>query len=227
MAATPAPAAVTAVKPEPTAKEKKEKKLLITGAAAVMVLFVGGLVSWRFTAAPKVDQKLVSSYLAKTGQVQGVQTQAANAPGTANKDADLPYEQTKWEQFNDPILGVALTFPANLITKTATETSITFLRKEGYIFKVQRVKTSQTVDEYWEQIKNLGFKYTSSPAKWKNKDALLLTMEDTSDYPGNRYLIKNGDSIFEVWYAVPGGKFSNDDIKRSERMLDSVSFQND
>jgi flagellar biosynthesis chaperone FliJ len=224
---TPAPTVAAAVATTPpTPAQEKEKKLLITGAVAIVALFMGGVISWKLTARPKVDQKLVDNYLNHTGQVQGAQTQLANVPGTANKDADVSYEDTKWENFNDPILGVTLTYPANVITKTATETSITFLRKDGYLFKVQKTPTKVKLEDYWQQIKDIGRRYQAAPTKWRGKDALLLTLQETADYPGNRYLVKNTDSVFDIWYAIPGGKFSNDDIKRAERMIDTISFLN-
>ena len=46
-----------------------------------------------------------------------------------------------------------------------------------------------------------------------------------TDYPGNRYLVKEGNFLYDIWYATQGDAFAADDIRRAKYMLDTVSFE--
>ncbi len=229
------PKVVSAPQPEikqGTAEEKKslpKNKMLVTGASAVLALFIiSGVFAKFITTKPKVDQELVAQYLSTAGQVQGAQSGAEASPiPQAEADpsqAEVNFEQSVWENFNDPNFGIALQFPKNAVKAIRTDSNVTFIRKTGYLFKIQRIETSLTLDEYWKQIKATSLNYVVSSEKFKGKPALKLELEDLTDYPGDRYLVKEGNFIYDVWYATPSNNFVADDIKRAEKMLDSLSI---
>lgn len=222
--------------------KKKKKKMLITGAAAVAVLIVlSGAFSLQMKAGSEVDDALVEEYLKQQteGDVAGIATENPTAPGQTaappaqaqsqptkfdQAQADVPFEQTVWDKFKEPIFGIEMEYPINAVNIIKTDSSITFIRKNGYIFKVQRVDTALELEEYWKQIKATSLNYKVSPKDFAKQKALHLELEDITDFPGDRYLVKMGDAIFDVWYATASEKFVQDDMKRVERMLSSVVF---
>lgn len=238
----PQPVQKTVVKPpetRPTAaetpktdqpEEKKvlaQKKVLVTGVSAVLVIFAISGLAGVFFSQPKVDEKLVAEYLPQAGQVQGVQTQQADQSGAAAADpsqADVSFEQSVWDDYKDAAFGIMLQYPKNAVKVIRTDSNVTFIRKTGYLFKVQRIETSFTVDEYWKQIKSTSLNYVATSEKFKGKVALKLELEDMTDYPGDRYLVKEGGFIYDVWYATPSNNFATDDIKLAEKMLASLSI---
>jgi hypothetical protein len=227
-------------------KKKKAKKLLITGAAAaVATIFVSTAASTQVLRPAKVDDQLVQDYLsAQSGQVQGAQTENETTTGLnqspeerqveqlresaeekiSKVQQDISFETTEWETFNDAMFGILLEYPKNAVKIIKTDSSATFIRKTGYIFKIQRIETALELDEYWKQIKATSLEYQVEETSFKNMKALFLQLKDISNYPGNRYLIKSSDFIYDIWYASPSDKFTDDDIKRAKYMLDSVTI---
>jgi hypothetical protein len=223
--------------------KKKKKKMLITGAAAVAVLVVlSGAFSLQMKAGSEVDDALVEEYLKQQteGDVAGIATENPTAAGQAastppvqaqtqptkfdQAQADVPFEQTVWDSFKEPIFGIEMEYPINAVNIIKTDSSITFIRKNGYIFKVQKVETALELEEYWKQIKATSLNYKVTPKDFAKQKSLHLELEDITDFPGDRYLVKMGDAIFDVWYATASEKFVQDDMKRVERMLSSVVF---
>jgi hypothetical protein len=200
--------------------------VLVTGASALFLLFVLSGLAGMFMTEPEVDQELVAQYLPQAGQVQGAQTDNSGAASTEPdpSQADINFEQSVWDDYNDGAFGIMLQYPKNAVKVIRTDSNVTFIRKTGYLFKVQRVETSFTVDEYWKQIKSTSLNYVSTSEKFKGKVAMKLVLEDMTDYPGDRYLIKQGEYIYDVWYATPSQNFSADDIKLAEKMLASLSI---
>jgi len=232
---TPAPAATPeekkpdVVKP-PEQVEKKElpkQKMMITGAVAtVLLLVVGSVAVSGFLKKPAVDPKIVNKYMTEqaAGQVQGATTGDANQQEVDPSQSNVTFEESVWSEFKDVQFGVLLQYPKNAVKAIRTDSNITFIRKTGYLFKIQRIETSLTAEEYWKQIKATSLNYTSTADKFKNKPALKLELEDMTDYPGDRYLVKDGDFIYDIWYATPSNNFSKDDIQRTEKMLASLSL---
>lgn len=230
---TQPPAVPTQPVASPEKKTLSKTKMMITGTtAAVIIIGASGVFANSFLSKPKIDQKIVDSYLQQNGQVQGATTSdqpqsATDASATGEVDpsqADVPFEKSLWSDFKDSSFGVTLQYPKNAVKAIRTDSNITFIRKTGYLFKIQRIETSLTVDEYWKQIKATSLNYTSSPDTFKNKPALKLSLEDMADYPGDRYLVKEGDFIYDIWYATPSNSFTKDDISRVEKMLASLSI---
>lgn len=221
------PAEIDAEKPK-TSIKKKKKKLAITGAAAVtiMVILSAGASS-ALLSNPKVDESLVQEYLGQDGQVQGSTNEDGSPAQSPKKDnqellfSSVPFDQTIWETFSDPIFGVSTEYPVNASEMVKTDSNVTFRRLNGFIFKIQRVDTSLNLDDYWTQIKASNLEHEVDRKTFKGKDALHLTLTEKTDYPGDRYLIKNGEVIFDVWYAKASDKLTQDDVKRAEKMLES------
>lgn len=205
----------------------KDKKLLITGGAVIALLFLGGVASFQFARKPKVNQELIDDYLANNGQIQGVQdTQRKHSSyQDVDKNKIQPFDETRWEDLKITNMGIRIKYPIELVEHVHTQTSITFLRKDSYILKITKHSTDQSLEDFWEEIKDKGLKYTATPQEFHGREALLLTLEETTTYPGNKYLIKGyGEEIYELWFATNDPIYSEDDIKRAQYMLDSFAI---
>ncbi len=210
---------------------KKTKKIVLVSTAVAILTF--GVGTFTLNQKPKVNQKIVDSYLQNNGQVQGATTStdsksvASVAPTMVKKEQKnnlVTYEETKWEVFRDEFLGLQIEYPGNAIDILHTGNTITFLRKGGYIFKAQRLQTEKTLDEYWESIKANGLQYKVEKTKLNIDEALHLVLDETVEFPGNRYLLKKGGFVYDLWYAVPNPAFDDDDMKRVDKMMESLRF---
>lgn len=204
----------------------KEKKLLITGVALLVVLMLGGILSFQLTARAKVNEKLVEEYLQVQGAQSGELTQASKTNNgiTPDKQLELPYEETQWEVVEEPAVGVRVRYPANLTERLHSSNGITFMRKDSYIFKFLGVPSDKTIEEYWEERKESGVKYEANQIDFKNKPTLHLTPLEELEYPIEKYITKHKDMIYEFWFAAPSQKYSEADFKRIEDMKQSVTF---
>jgi hypothetical protein len=220
-------------KEEKSPTPPKKKKLLITGAVAIMILVIGSTIASLQLAKPKVNDNLVKEYLSKNGQVAGATdtsnagtptTQPASTSGSDNSQLDIPLAQTMWTDFKEPMFGINLQYPQNVVKVNRSESNITFIRKDGYIFRIQKIETGLDLAEYWKQIKATNMNYSDTTTKFKGHEAIALTLEEMTKYPGDRYLVKIGNAIFDIWYATPSNTFNADDISRAKRMLDSLTF---
>lgn len=228
---------------EPSKTVNKSRKLFTASIAGIAVLgLISAVLAYSLIKKPKVNQKLVEEYLNKDtqGQVAGTATQNTTALAAAqqaalpaneassknnpNLDADVPFEQTIWETLKEPNFGIQLQYPANTTKLLKTDSNITFLRKDGYIFKVQRIETALSPEEYWKQVKATSLNYNDTKTQFLNREALFLELNDVTDYPGNRFLVKEGNFIFDFWYATENEMFTNDDIRRAKYMLDTVNL---
>jgi hypothetical protein len=207
---------------------KNKKRAMITGVVAVtVIMLLTGTAGFTYFNKPAVDPLLVQEYLTKQGgSVAGAQTVSdPDAVPTPNPGSALiPINQTVWETLTDPIFGIELQYPKNAVVLNRTDSNITFLRDSGYLFKLQQIETSLALEDYWEQIKATTLDYTVEKTSFKKNKALHLTLEGISEFPGNRYLIASGDFIYDVWYASESEKFTEDDIKRVQKMLESLTF---
>jgi len=214
---------------------RSKKKLLLTGGAAVALLIVlSGILSYRMVAKPKVDEKLVAAYLSKgDGSVQGITTdsksqtqQGATSPAEtyAEAQAEVSFNDSIWDTYKDPTIGIMIEYPKNAVNFIKTESSVTFIRKSGYLVKVQRVETALSTEDYWNQIKATNLNYTVEKATLGSYEALRLELQDPTDYPGNRLLVKENEVLYDIWYATPSPKFTEDDIKRVQKMIGTFTI---
>lgn len=233
-------AAEELAKDKKTNPQSKKKRLLVTGAAAVaMLLVLSATLSYQILTTPDVDESLVQEVLEKnSGSIAGVQVQEGEMSDSGSVEdnptallaqsnkaqAKVPFDQTHWEVLRDPDIGVQFSYPANASEITKTDSSVTVLRSNGYIFKVQKIETALPLKEYWEQIKSSSLNYLVEETTFINRTALHLILEDVADFPGNRYLVENDGSIFDFWYASGKGTFDDDDYARVEYMIKTIAL---
>ena len=217
---TPPPASEGGSQPPAKPKLSKKVKTGIT-AAAVVAMVTFSIAMTMLNRQPAVDP---------AGSVQGTTTDSpkpeASAPPIRKefKNNEVSFDDTQWEVFRDEFLGFQVRYPGNATDLLATANTITFLRLDGYLFKMQRIQTDKTLDEYWTKIKADGLQYKVEPVKQGPFDSLHLILQETIDYPGNRYLVKVNDHIIDVWYATPNAKYNDDDMKRVDYMVQSMRF---
>lgn len=235
--ATPAPVATPTVvepeKPKPEAaatevapdnKKSKEKKLLVTGVTVLVVMFGGGALSYALTSKPAVDGRLVEEYLENNPtQVLGAQSPKASVPDgiVADKNSDAAYDETQWADYRDPVMGFSVRYPANVTERLHTSSSVTFMRKDSFIFKINRYTSDKSVAEYWESIKDKGVKYEAEEITFVGQPALKLELQEIVQYPGDRYLVMYDGVVYDIWFATDPGVYGADDVKRAKDMLDS------
>ena len=215
---------------EKKAKSKgKDKKLLATGVVLLVLLMVGGILSFTFSANAEVNQDLVDEYL-NNGQVQGAQTGELSRASQDNKgiipdkNADLPFEDTQWELLEDRTLGLRVKYPGYLTQRLHSATGATFMRKESYLFKFQYVESDQSIEEYLQGNPKLTENYASQSAEINGKKGVQLTPLLELEYPAEKYFIKAVDRIYEFTFALPSDKFSEDDFKRVDHIKESIDF---
>jgi hypothetical protein len=222
-------------KDEKSKKKKRSKKsAMITAGVAVLVMLISGAaVSYSGILIPKVDDTLVSEYLQKNGSVAGVTTDGAvideqaqsSQPSTDEVPSTaVPFDQTSWATVTEPIIGVSLQYPENAVKITKSESSLTFLRKEGYLFKIQKIDTGLDLQAYWDQVKTTTYEYEEEKSTLGSKTAIHLKLSEETKYPGDRYLVAVEDAVMDIWYATESEVFSKDDIRRVEVMLESIKF---
>lgn len=203
----------------------KKKKLLVSGVTVLFILLGGGLLSLQLTADPKVDEEIVNQYRPDSQQVLGATSRpkAAVPDGiVADKNSEASFDETEWADYDDNNLGIRVSYPANVTERLHTSSSITFLRKESYIFKISRRTTELELDEYWESIKEDSYSYEIEEVEFRGYPALRLTLAEEAEFPGDRILIKAGEYIYDVWYASDVDVYGQDDVDRAAEMVDSL-----
>lgn len=208
----------------------KTKTVIAASTAVALVVFVAGTLL--LNQKPEVNQAIVNEYLENKGQVEGVATATTNPTASPTpslikkefKNAIATFEETQWEVFRDEFLGFQVEYPGNVTDLLHTGNTITFLRKEGYLFKMQRIQTTKNLDEYWQSVKESGLTYQEEAVTLGIHKALHLILDEEVEYPGNRYLLKIGDHIFDIWYATTNPAFDEDDMRRVDRMIETMRF---
>lgn len=233
--------------PSVKTKRKIPKIFVILGSTFAIIALLAGIVWFSVSKKTDVSQQLLQEYLpqdAKPSLEQDLEkkieqsisdnlnpsetppgeTKGASDTKYAESQADVPFSDTYWDTVTNPNLGITLNFPKNTVNMINTETSTTFIRKNGYIFKVQLIESALTVEEYWKLIKASSLNYKVKETTFRNYPALFLELEDFSEYPGDRYLVKKGDFIYDIWYATYNKNLSDEDAKRIDIMLNSFKF---
>jgi hypothetical protein len=232
---------VTKATPQITVEKKSKisgkKKLLMSGASATAIVFLLAYVGYsQLVAEPEVDDKIVSEYL-QGGSVAGAESNEGHATDQEphltsdqtitmidNSQKEVSFSDTVWDMFVDEDFGVRLQYPVNTVKLNKTDSSITFQRKNGYIFKIQQVNTALELPEYWKQISANNLEHIVEESTLGNYEALHLILQEETEYPGNRYLVKDEDKILDIWYATPSSAFDGDDVARAEKMLKSFTL---
>lgn len=227
--AAPAPPAAAEADDEAKKEKKsKEKKLLVTGVTALLVLVGGGVVSYALTATPQVDSRLVEEYMAnnENSQVLGAQSPRAQVPDgiIADKNSDALYDETEWANHSDQVMGVRINYPANVTERLHTSNSITFMRRDSYIFKITKVQTDLDLESYWEANQDRGVSYVASDSELGTRPALYLELAEVVSHPGDRYLVAHDGAIFDIWFATDPTVFGEDDVRRAKDMIEKIRF---
>lgn len=228
-------------------KKRVPKAVKILGTTFFIVAIICGVIFYQFNKKTEVSQELLQQYLPKESQEQiqnqdlekkinessnssnqsitsKPETKGASDQKYAESQADVGFKDTVWDIVKDPSFGIEISYPKNTANFIKTESSITFLRKSGYIFKIQLIETALNEKEYWKSVKATSLDYKIKETTFRDYPALFLELEDTSKYPGDKYLVKKGDFIYDIWYATFSDTLSDDDAKRTDIMLNSFKF---
>ncbi|NMB56612.1 hypothetical protein GYA19_01585 [Candidatus Beckwithbacteria bacterium] len=157
-----------------------------------------------------------------SGEIQGASDTSEDK--YAKSQADVAFEDTNWKTITNGPMKIEINYPDNSVNLIQTDNSLTFVRKTGYIFKIQIMETDLKVDEYYKLTKGNSLNYKQTETTFRDQPALFLELEDYSEYPGNKYLVKYKDYIYEIWYATYSKNLSDDDAKRIDIMLNSFKF---
>ncbi|PIP53424.1 hypothetical protein COX08_01060 [Candidatus Beckwithbacteria bacterium CG23_combo_of_CG06-09_8_20_14_all_34_8] len=233
-------------------KRKIPKPIAILFTTLIIMGIIGGFAWYTFNKKPEVSTQLIQQYMpsdAKTPAPSALpqeekkinesneensndsektesvpQVKGASDDKYAQSQADIPYSQTIWDTFKDPTVGIEVNYPQNTVNVVKTESSLTFLRKNGYIFKIQIYETAFDIDEYWKSVKANNLNYNVKKTTFRDEPALFLELEDITEFPGDRYIVKLNDYIYDIWYATYSKNLSDDDVKRVDIMLNSFKF---
>lgn len=217
-------------------EERKSKgtggagKLLVRAAIFILVIAAGG-IAYRVNNAENLRQMYTSKAKESVESAKVKDT----PDGFNNIDpevkyreayADLPFADTVWTSYKDGDLGIVLEYPKNTSfrLKPVGSSNLWFLRKDGYLLKVEKIETDQSLQQYSESITST-VKYTVEAANVRNHDTLHLILDDNLPVRGNVYLVKmDGNIIYKIWYKTYAPNENVDDEQRVKRMLDTLDF---
>jgi hypothetical protein len=226
---------------------KIPKPIMIVATTIIVVTAISGTIWFTLNRNTEIDTSLLQEYLPEETQLlveqeklekkiedlpAQSQPEPKNSPETmgasdekyAESQAEISFSETQWETIKDPIMGVQIEYPKNAVNIIKTDSSITLIRKTGYIFKIQITETALNITEYWKLIKASSLNYKVKETTFREKEALFLELEDFSDYPGDKYLVKHNNYIFDIWYATYSNTLSDDDARRIDVVLSSLKF---
>ncbi len=217
-------------------KEEKHKgggigKLAIR-AAVILLLATSGVVAFKLKNADQLREMYTSK---ATEAVKQAAEQTSKAPdGFSSSPAEQKYaeayteasfENTLWTEYNDSELGIKLVYPQNTSfrLKPVGSVNLWFLRRNGYLLKVERIETEQSVDEMAKNISEQ-VDYKLESMNIQNYSTIHMILQENLPVRGNMYLVKVDNTIFKIWYKtfLPGE--DPDDEKRVRKMLDSLQF---
>jgi len=197
------------------------------------------------------------SYSAQSGQVAGVSTNpgivstpspsasatpvaqaSGSQPDYKEAQVDVPFGQTKWENFSDPDFGISIDHPTTTsdLVHAASSDNLFLVRKNGFMFKVNKISTNKTAAEYMQTAQgDYGTDYDIKPGTLNNRPAFVATPKVHDEYSGTMYFVPRPASktnpspagttiIYQVWVKdEPAG---SDDARRLDRIINSFQFVN-
>lgn len=146
----------------------------------------------------------------------------------AESFAEIPFAQTVWDEFKDPDFGLSLDYPKNTTNKVRVigGSNLWLLRKNGYLLKVSRIDTTDTLDAWWEKNKkDYAEGYSYNKGSFKNQPAIVGQPVQHDNTTGTQYFMRRGSVIFQIW--IKEEPPTTDDGQRIGRMLDSLKFSED
>ncbi len=206
-------------------------KMAVKAAVVVLILFAG-VVAYKIKNADQLRE----SYMSKAKENVSQAGKASNAPPAGFSDlpveerykeayADVTYENTVWAEYNDSDLGVKLKYPQNATyrVKPIGSNNLWFLRKNGYLLKIERIDTEQTLEEM-AVATSANINYKQETLTIKDSPTIHMILQETMPVMGNIYLVKVDSSIFKVWYKTFAPGEAPDDEQRLKTLLDSLEF---
>ncbi len=208
--------------------------LLMKTAVLLLILFIGG-IGYQIKNADKVRKVYIDQV---KGEVKGASTSKTivgqdgteinnTSPEDRYKEAftDEPFENSNWVTYENPELGFKIEYSKNTsnLYQPLDSTSTWFLRKNGYLVKIDKITTEQTLEEYQASQKS-GIDYKVENATFAGQPALLLTLNEYMEVQGNYYLVKNGSDLYKIWYKTFAPGEEVDDEQRVQRMIGSFNF---
>lgn len=206
-------------------------KMAIKTAVVILILF-SGLVAYKLKNADQLRESYMSK--AKENVVQA--GKASNAPPAGFSDlpveerykeayAEVRYEDTIWTEYNDSDLGVKLKYPQNATyrVKPIGSNNLWFLRKNGYLLKIERIDTEQTLEEMAISVSG-DISYKQESLEVKDNPTIHMILQETLPVMGNIYLVKVDATIYKVWYKTFVSGESPDDEQRLKTLLDTLEF---
>lgn len=218
---------------KPTAKADGSGGMLMKTAVLLLILFLGG-IAYQIKNAEKTRQTYISQV---KGQVKGAKkiitshafsSDPTNIPKEEKyKEAfsDTAYKNTNWVVYENPEFGIKIEYPKNTsnLYQPVDSTSIWFLRKSGYLMKIDQNITNLSLDPFIKSQKN-NIEYTSESTTFKGFNAVLLKQNEYLEVQGNIYYVKAGNSIYKIWYKIFKSGEEVDDEQRVAHMLETLQF---
>jgi hypothetical protein len=232
--AEPSPVVLTEVLPEPIVeKPRKERKprsfkWMKRLAVRTVALALVGTAGW---AGLQAIQKKNAS--AEVGQVAGATSDGATDilqekdPAEKYKEsyAIVPFDRTEWETYTDIDFGVSFRYPTNAtnISKTIGGSNIWFLRFNGYMMKISKEDTQDSLDTWWEKSANFYTDgATAAKGVFKSRPAWIITPTEVTKTSGTTYVVATKTGVMQVW--VKDEDPQTDDGQRIAKMLESLTF---
>jgi hypothetical protein len=171
----------------PSRKTTKIKTRKLIVSAVVLLLVIYGLVygaNWFVTQNPTEKQAFPTE---SEAQILG------------NK---LNYNEMVWKEYENKELGFRLMYPSNYVLPREAKNTFHLLKGSGYIFSIRKNLTNLPLAEWWESYKSDHPYQVASETTFRNEKALLLKLIAVSQVPVDTYLVKFGDSIYEIGFEV-------------------------
>lgn len=190
-------------------------------AVAASLIVVSGYGGWNFI------KKAASP--SESGDVAGVTTTAATTTPEpyAESFADVPFDQTTWEVANDSEFGIQFDYPKNASNRTRTlgGNNLWVLRKNGYMLKISRFQTTDTLDAWWQvNQKNYSDESKGVKTTFKGLPAMYVESKVKTVTSGSSYFVRRTDGIYQIW--IKDESAATDDGQRLTRMMESFTFTN-
>lgn len=228
------PATAQTVKEPRVKKERRPRsfaglrRFTVRAVALALVVAVG----WN---GLKFIQK--KNMAAEAGQVAGVSTTSprANSDATGSDPfndhpesrALVSFDQTAWEPYADPDLGITMRWPKNasFLLKTPGSTNIWLVRFDSYMMRANIDATTNTLEQWW-QANSSFYSSDGTPTKGTFKNRPAWIVPTTGKVPGTTYIVQNSKGILQIWVESSDAAGSQDDQKRLAKLVDSLTISN-
>lgn len=207
---------------------------LAIGTAVLILLVSGTIVAYKIKNADALRQTYTSkaTEAVTTGNANVLKNEVPNEfanldPYVKYKEAyaDAPFEETAWANYTDPEIGISIDYPKNTSyrLKPVASNTLWFLRKDGFLLKIEKITTDKTLEEISTEI-SADVKYISESVVIRDRPAMHLVLQEHLPVRGNIYLSKYDGGVYKIWYKTFLPNEDLDDQKRVVKMLDTLDF---